>query len=39
MKKQIWEEQEDFCDRAEQQKREIFDLTMTQAVRAWAFSK
>ena len=29
----------DSCDRAEQQKRELFDFAMTQTVRAWILSK
>ena len=40
---ELWEEERDFCDRAEEQKREIFNLAMTQTVHAlgkqWAVAK
>ena len=31
---ELWEENRDFCDVAEQQKRAVFDVTMTQIVHA-----
>lgn len=31
---ELWEDQRDYCEVTEQQKRAIFDMTMTQAVHA-----
>lgn len=31
---ELWEDQRDFCDNAEQQRQTIFNMTMTQTVHA-----